>query len=230
MKKKRWSVKEVKEFCGWESLKMVVQAGRTQRDRALLSGLFLTGGRISEVLKLQVDHFKLNLDDTYIIVQTMPRVKAYRKIGPTQKWKCQGHCSMRWNMEPTDEQRKIHGEVVRYDGWFTTPSEEYRTFPIHRSEPVTGHLLKYLGRFDNPGVYLFNIKYPRAYEIAVEAGQHCNIHTPPHWFRAQRASQLAFEYGFTEQDLVEFFKWQDYRTAFHYASKGYKGLTAKMVR
>lgn len=50
----------------------------------------------------------------------------------------------------------------------------------------------------------------------------------PHWFRAQRACQLAVEYGWDASDLSEFFEWKHWPTALRYASKGYKKLAEMM--
>jgi len=49
-----------------------------------------------------------------------------------------------------------------------------------------------------------------------------------HWFRAQRASELRSDYGFTEADLMEYFGWLDYNTALHYSRLGASNLAKKM--
>lgn len=60
-----------------------------------------------------------------------------------------------------------------------------------------------------------------------------NIHSSQiylHWFRAQRACQLAFDYGFDRGDLEEFFSWKERRESMaqRYASLGWKGLARRM--
>lgn len=229
-KKPRWTAADVKEFCGWDFLQELHAKAQTKRDKALVIAAFLTGGRISEVLQLRRDHFILDHDEEFIIVRTMPRVKGFQKIRDMTKWKCESHCKMRWEFPPTEELLTKHGKILQYTGWLTKPFKEYRTFPINRKEPLIPGLLTYLDQLPGPDARLFRIKRSRAYDITTTIGEKLNMHVPTHWFRAQRASQLAFEYGFNEHDLVEFFKWKNYQTAFHYASKGYKGLTQKMVR
>jgi len=49
-----------------------------------------------------------------------------------------------------------------------------------------------------------------------------------HWFRAQRASQLVFDYNFELLDLLDFFSWEKHETALKYARMGWKGLANKM--
>lgn len=50
----------------------------------------------------------------------------------------------------------------------------------------------------------------------------------PHWFRAQRASQLVADYGFEVMDLVDFFRWEKSDVALTYARRGWRGLASKM--
>lgn len=213
-------------------MKKVIDGGRTARIRALAASAFLTGGRISEVLQLQREHFLLDSDDQYIIVRSMPRVKCYRKVKLMVKYRCDGHCKMRWGVEPSPMMWLYHDDkIVEYAGWETRPVLEHRTFPIHRGEYGVKELTNYVDTLGESTTFLFPFRYGSAYDQLTRIGKRVgDVHTPPHWFRAQRASQLAFDYGFSEHDLVEFFKWKNYETAFHYASKGYKGLAAKMVR
>jgi len=228
-KRKRFTVRDVKQFAGWKAMEMLVEAGLNRRHRALLSAAFLTGGRIGEVLLLRRKHFILEQDGAYIIVRDMPRLKAYRKLKPKVKWRCATHCKKRWDVQPNPFQFLYH-DIEQYVGWETKSIPEYRTFPINRGEPLVKYLVPYLENMTDPEEKLFSYRYDYAYQIATRLGKRVGLHTPPHWFRAQRASQLAFEYGFNEHDLIEFFSWKDYSTAFHYARKGYKGLAKKMVR
>jgi len=228
MKKPRWKAEEVAEFCGWEFLNRMISVARTDRDRVLIAVAFLTGGRVSEVLKLRKEHFDFVQNPTHVIVRTMPIGKRYRKIRKLPKWKCEGHCKMRWTTEPTPELISQHGEITQYEGWETRPVDAHRTFPFPKKESLV-HILEEWVRGLGPEQRLIKLKYPRAYEITTDIGKILGTWIPTHWFRAQRASQLAFEYGFNEHDLVRFFDWKDYKTAFNYARKRYKELATKMV-
>jgi len=60
-----------------------------------------------------------------------------------------------------------------------------------------------------------------------------NIHSSqlyPHWFRAQRASQLKIDYGFDLDALREFFGWKmrNVGVPVIYAKVGWIGLARKM--
>jgi len=229
-KKPRWKAEDVKEFCGWDFLMRMVEQAGSARLKLLIAVGFLTGARISEMLKLEAHHFDFDLDPKMVIVRTMPVVKRYKKIDQVPKWKCDGHCKMRWGTnqrpsQPSELERARHN-IVEYLGWITKPKEACRTFPFPKIEPLV-KTLKELLPTDGP---LFSVGYSTMYNEVTELG--CNMGTwiPTHWFRAQRASQLAFEYGFDEHELIEWFLWRDYMTAFNYARKGYKGLAMKMVR
>ncbi len=197
MKKSKRSVEEIESFCGWDYLLKLVKKCRLERNRALISALFETGGRVSEVLKLKKDNFIVQ--DPYIIVKAMPVMKRYKKIE-----------------EYIDKEGKKR--------WMTENKKATRTFPIHLKEPLCPFLLNYIEK--NETKMLFNISRIQAYRII--RGLDAEIF--PHWFRAQRASQLALEYGFDIHDLIDFFNWKNVQTAAHYSHMGWKGLANKMRR
>ena len=53
MKKTKRSVDIIENFCGWDYLLKIVYKCHLNRNKALISALFETGGRVSEVLKLK---------------------------------------------------------------------------------------------------------------------------------------------------------------------------------
>lgn len=108
--------------------------------------------------------------------------------------------------------------------WKTRLVKAYRTFPILRTEPLTEHLIAWINQC-NEGK-LFKIGRVRSYQIVTKI----NPDVWCHWFRSQRASQLALEYGFSVHDLVEFFNWKTLEMAIHYSRMGWKGLASKMHR
>jgi len=75
---------------------------------------------------------------------------------------------------------------------------------------------------------LFNITPTRAWQIVNDLGKRFGIHIYDHWFRAQRASQLASEYDFSLHELLEWFTWKDIRTALRYARLSWRKLDKKM--
>lgn len=197
MKKTKRSVEMVESFCGWDYLLKLVEKCRCERDRALISALFETGGRVSEVLQLRKDNFVVQ--NPFLVVKAMPVLKRYKKIG-----------------EYKDKDGKTR--------WRTEGKIAYRTFPIHMKEPLCKPLLDYIIKIEEGK--LFNIGRIQAYRIVRRLDK--NIF--PHWFRAQRASQLALEYGFNIHELIDFFNWKSLQTATHYSRMGWKGLANKMKR
>lgn len=99
------------------------------------------------------------------------------------------------------------------------------TFSIKRFEPLSPIMVDWIKQCNSP---LFNITPTRAYQIVSAIGDRLGIHLYDHWFRAQRASQLAGEYDFTLHDLLTWFSWKDYRTAVRYAKLGWRKLDKKM--
>ncbi len=106
--------------------------------------------------------------------------------------------------------------------WITEKQTTQRCFPINLTEPLIPELFSYMqGRAGR----LFDITRIRAYQVITRTDPRIY----PHWFRAQRASQLAYEYGFDVHDLMDFFGWLNVGTAIHYSRMGWKGLAAKML-
>lgn len=76
---------------------------------------------------------------------------------------------------------------------------------------------------------LLYLSRTRAYQILRDLGRRVGIHLYSHWFRAQRASQLASEYGFREHELLRWFSWKRYETAMRYSKLSWRDLDAKMM-
>ena len=54
---KKRSVEVVESFCGWDFLADLVKKCEWSRDRELVAALFETGGRVSEVIRLETRMF-----------------------------------------------------------------------------------------------------------------------------------------------------------------------------
>jgi site-specific recombinase XerD len=197
MKQAKRSVEVVESFCGWDFLLKLLPKCKQERDRALISALFETGGRVSEVLQLKKDNFVVQ--EPYVVVKAMPVLKRYSKVG-----------------EFVDRKGRKR--------WRTSEKKSYRTFPIHMKEPLCLSLLEYIE--ERRTEKLFDIGRFQVYRVV----RSLDNDIFPHWFRAQRASQLALEYGFDMHDLIDFFNWKSLQTATHYSHMGWKGLANKMRR
>jgi len=201
---------DIKEFCGWDFLLGIIRECENtpysfdreyfvKRDKGLITALFLTGGRVIEVLELRKRNFELD-DPEWIIVRGMRVAKRYKKIG-----------------EYMDKEGNTR--------WITETKFEPRgRFPIPRKEPLVPYLLDHLNQVDD---YLFpspkttkkrpHMTTTRAYQIVNNVGKRLGVHLYDHWFRAQRACQLAEEYEFELHDLLDFFGWKHIETARRYS-------------
>jgi len=231
--------KDIHGFCGWEFLLELVEAAPSTFMQGLMAALFGTGGRISEVLGLCKWNIDTTLHPDVVVVNQMPLLKRFEKIGEVAKWKCVGHCRKRWTEKPTQDEYQEH-KIKKYKGWVTKPIVDHRTFPIRVSEPLTKYLVDWCEEVKGPLDVLFPLKRSAAFvrirNIGEELDQDipfCDIRSSLvylHWFRSERACQLAFDYGFDREDMNEFFEWKERKPSMaeKYASLGWKGLARKM--
>ena len=230
----RLNVKDyVEGFCGWKPLKELVGNVESERDQAFITDLFLTGGRVTEVLGLKHQNFDVREAERVIIVRGMKLLKRYKKLSET-----------------VDPEGKKH--------WTTQNLLKVRKpFPIVLMEPLTPILLQWLNRTEEllfPSLYKIGFPLSRfwAYKLIrrldkaisnnlredlglnkpfIKEGKKISdrLHLWLHWFRSQRASQLVSDYGYEVIDLVDYFSWERYDTALTYARKGWRGLASKML-
>jgi len=173
--KKRSIARDIQSFCGWDFLISLVEVASTPLYKAIISGLFLTGCRVSEFIQLRGENVNLDAHPSLIIVEDAPIVK-----------------------------RK--GEYINR-----------RTFPINKKEPLVPYFLEYI-KGKRKKELLFPYSRVRIYQIVREVGRKLNCDIPfsrihsselyPHWFRAQRARQLRSDYGFTDEELRDWFGWK----------------------
>lgn len=162
------------------------------RDKALIAALFLTGGRVNEVVPLRKSQFEIH--PLSLQVRGMRVLKRYKKLGHT-----------------VDEQGRKHYVTE-------TIAATRGIVPIRYAEPLVPVLLGYLKTVDD---FLFPspvrsrdyISGAWAYQIVTSIGERLGVEVWPHWFRSQRASQLATEYSFDIQVLADWFKWSKLDTA-----------------
>ena len=242
MPKIRSVERDVEGFCGWDFLLKLIKLARTPFMQGLLAALLETGGRISEVVApsgLRKRNIDTTLHPDVVVIKHMPLIKRFDKVGESERWKCVGHCTQRWSRRPDPSEFKVH-KIQSYTGWLTKPVLDYRTFPIRKDEPLTPYFLSWCEKVKNSGSLLFPIKRSAAFVRIRNIGIKLNSPVPlsnirssdlyDHWFRAERACQLAFDYGFHREDLNEFFDWKERKPgmAAKYAGLGWIGLARKM--
>lgn len=211
--------KDVKEFCGWPTLKKIVTAAEAdsylpQRDAGFIGACFCTGGRVSEVLGLRAHMVEVYKGCTprLVVVKGMPLLKRYKKIG-----------------ELVDEKGDKHYE--------TEPLTLTRDFCFRSDEPMVKpfavwviHALNnnYDWLFPSPVKSGEPLSRNWAYWLVTRAGHKLGMELYPHWFRAQRASQLAVDYDLKEASLLEWFQWEKWETAKKYTKLGVAGMAKRM--
>lgn len=211
---------QVESFCGWKVFLQMIETAKdkdrynpieyaycSQRDIALVTTAFETGGRISEVLKLRKQMF--TVDDEWILVENMPLLK-------------------RWKKRKTIDEETGETRVV------TKPIPTTRDFVFRRAEPLAEFIVQWLDECDD---YLFpsfrKSKLPhlcqvRAYQIITELAERIHFNMWPHRIRSERASQLGREYKWNLEKILRFFGWKSMNTAMRYAHAGIDDMKQAM--
>jgi len=106
--------------------------------------------------------------------------------------------------------------------WLTRRRKVYRTIPLPKSERLVPPLVEYVRWVGRGRLFPFGRQHAHRIVTRIDPKVH------PHWFRAQRATQLVVEYGFDVVHLQQFFGWQKPESAIHYTRLGWKGLARMM--
>jgi len=197
--------RDVEGFVGWGCLMELVEACGSELEAAFVSALFLTGGRVGEVLGLRGDMFSVEEESGVLVVRDMPLSKRYLKL-----------------------EEKPGG------GWETVSVEAVRRpFPILLCEPPASILRNWVERhtgllFKSPRSVGRPLSRAWAYKLTQRLEDATGISCWPHAFRGWRASQLVSDYGFQVLDLVDFFSWRKVDMAVHYSRRGWVGLLGRM--
>ena len=202
--KQRSIERDVQSFCGWDFLLELIKACPDMEHKGVIAGLFLTGCRVSELIRLRLDNVSFEYLPKLLLFKDVPVLKRYsRKTGK------------------------------RY--------VDYRTFPVKYDEPLVPFFVDYYKYMERRGEKLL-YPYHRStiFRMVRTVGYLVNRRVPfsnihssqlyPHWFRAQRASQLKIDYGFDLDALREFFGWKmrNVGVPVIYAKVGWIGLARKM--
>lgn len=123
----------VEEFCGWSALKELIDYIPDETQKAFFVTMFLTGGRVSEVLQFRKSNFEVRTKDRVIKVSQMRLLKRYRKVGEAY----------------LDAQGHRHWHTVKELGAVR------KTFAFKRSEIFAKILEKHLSQIPDPDGLLF---------------------------------------------------------------------------
>jgi len=214
---------DVESFCGWDLLlKIVKECENTRylvsprwpaekadeywerlirRDQALIATMFETGGRVIEVLKLRKQNFEFG--EKWIRIKGMSVMKRFKR----------------------DKQTGETKPILTTRGKFSIPLDE----------PLVPYMVEWVKDqddyiFPSPKLDKDYLSTVRAYQIVNSLGERLEpkVHLYDHWFRAQRACQLAEDLNFTLLELMDFFGWKDIKTALRYAKLSTEAQERKM--
>ena len=255
--KKRGIYNDAPVFIGWDKLLSIIHACdnleydtyfRTyciERDKGLIATLFQTGGRIHEVLKLRRQNFLFDAHKKYCIVKGMLLEKRFEKTGSyieTIEEEPEGAFARLFEPKLLDNGK----QVWTRKRWRTTTDSPRvkqmrirKPFPILKSEPLYPVMREWIER--NHSDILFPTPKKRRNKSPYMTGANSwviihrlqeltKIEMWPHWFREQRASQLAREYGFTWEHLMKWFSWETERQARKYGKTAEEDLAKVMLK
>lgn len=210
--------RDVRSFIGWNKLNEIIDAAKNighngVRNAGFVATLFECGGRVSETLMLKPSMFSVlkGCQPKLIMVENMPLLKRYKKLS-----------------DFLDDKGHKHYKTERINAT--------RDFSFRVDEPLVKPMADWIiHALDNRLELLFPSPYTEkpltrkwAYQLIDKIGSRVGLELYPHWFRSQRASQMASEYDFREASLLEWFMWEKWETAKKYAKLGPLGLAKKM--
>lgn len=185
---------------------------------------------------LKREHFNLSDSDLYVVVNEVPILKKWLFM-------CLD-CGKEWKTRPGDDKREKHNITTKRK----TPEKQNRTFRISKeirprtdvfegrterdrlrarevyeeeNSPYYSSLMQTMINFieDSEGFLFEGLSYQQAWRLCrLKIGSIVDFKTSPHWFRAQRASQLAVEQDASERELLSHFNWDKKTTAKHYVN------------
>jgi len=242
---------DITKFCGWKSIVELVNFRyNSELETAFLSALFLSGGRIKEVLNLTKENFTLCArpdGEKYLRVDNMTLEKRYKKIGKKyvdeegnnrfhtkKEFAFRGQFSIMLKEPIADFLFKW---INKSKGGLLFPSSFHRKgekrgimprsrhwayrFTIRLSKAIPSSLVTALG-LGMPQIVDRTEENPNG---RIKAK---NLHLWLHWFRSMRASQLRHDYHWDIYELMNYFSWKDVKIAKRYIHEGAEDMAASM--
>lgn len=231
----------MKEFAGWDAFDELLKYTQAPVQSRFILALIKTGGRSGEVLQLGKPNFKVNRRDKMLYVKDMRLEKRWGTNKdpvthkalrlPNGKLSTFTKIDYRkdfpiWLDEPLTKEFLSAIDAVDGTYLFKSPYKKHEFYCVNWGYMF---LRKITDDLPRPLFNRLGLNQPfRDNRTGIDLAQ--TIHLWQHYFRAQRASQLRSEYGFTEADLMEYFGWKDYTTALHYSRLGATQLGKKILK
>jgi hypothetical protein len=253
----RLSVQEyIDEFCGWKALTELINLIPSGIQRSFFVTMFQTGGRALEVLLLKKDNFTVMPDEGIIKITDMRLLKKYKKLDGyldsegKNRWHTLKLFKKRKTFtiqrrEPFTPILEAHLESIKQPEAYLFPSPYSHRRQFKKNHALDKDLQDVNGKVPYSVVWAYlNIRQVSSLApvslkqklglmtplIDEETGKVISdeIHLWLHWFRSQKACQLANDYNFDAMDLLDYFSWTNIETPIRYAKKGWHSLTEKM--
>lgn len=213
------------------------------RDKALIVSMFLTGSRVTEALELKPSNFDFTSNEEYIVCRNMLLEKTFTYetlrepvfITPQEYGELAYKDRRYFNIENLEgEEMYVKRRITKRN----VAQSVRNDFPIFKMDPFVGLLDAWCEQHDSDE-YLFlstdirregrPITSTRVYQIFMNIGRICNVDIFPHWFRAQRASQLFKEWNLSWEELKLWFGWRTDVMAQRYARISVDELASRML-
>ncbi|MEM2613238.1 MAG: site-specific integrase [Nitrososphaerota archaeon] len=179
--KQRSIERDIQGFCGWDYLQKLIGACKCLRDRGIISGLFITGCRVSELTQLKCEN-------VYFGVVSEPKIILFRDVPVLKRYS-----------------RKEKKRLIEYRTFPVRIDEPpVKHFLEYFNSVGAGPLFPYTR------VRIFQIVREVGSRVGgrVPFSLINGDELYPHWFRAQRARQLRHDYKFTDEELRDWFGWK----------------------
>jgi len=180
MRKRERSVeRDIVAFCGEKFLHELINTCPSVKLEGVISGLFLTGCRVSEFIQLTKDNVNLDLHPELIIMEEVPVIKRYSRKEKKRYKAYRTFCFRR------DE--PLVPSFLRY----IRSVKSHKLYDYSRVRIY--QMVRYVGKLLDKPVPFSRIHSSQLY---------------PHWFRAQRARYLRYRYGFDDELIRDWFGWK----------------------
>lgn len=241
----------IKKFCGWSAIVELVRYASTELEKAFLAALFLSGGRIMEVLNLRKENFSVCTreedGEKFLNVEDMPLEKRYKKIGAkfvgsdgknhfeTEKVFAVRNAFSIMLKEPLAD--ILLNWINKSQGGLLFPSPYHHKGEKKGAKSLTRHwaykFVLFLDKLIPASLKeALNLNKPFMVNKTEENPEGelkaKTLHLWLHWFRSQRVSQLFRDYHFNVPELMEYFSWTKYETAVRYLHLSPEQFAGKM--
>jgi len=247
---------EVPQFLGWNKLLFIIDSCNRlpydiyykdycrERDKAFISTLFLTGGRVGEVVALRKDNFDFDSNQDFCVVHDMLLEKKFQRIGSyyeTVETMPKGAHAPLYEPKIFDDGKQVWIRK-RWNTTITSPKAQQKRirkpFPIFNADPLFPIMEAWIKR--NHSNLLFpspkrrkdgsrTMTQTNGWIIINRLQKITKIQMWPHWFRSQRASQLYHEWGLTWEELKLWFSWESIKMPQIYTKPTVQDLVARML-